>query len=360
MTSTRRLRVALVGCGQMAPVHCRYLQRVPEVELVGACAPSRENRERLARLCQVQTYAEVGEMLRVARPDVVHVVTPPATHASLAIQLLEAGVHVLVEKPMALTTAEADAMIAAARRAGRWLTVNHVRWFDPVVERGRLLLESGSLGRLIGVEVFQGAVAREEQLSPGPHAEWKAALPGGILFNLVPHPAYLLCGFVGPAESVHVVSQSDSRGRLREVCAVVKGQRALGSLTVSLDSQPFTKRIVLYGSARIAEIDLNNITLTTRRQRAVPRLVGKVLPNVEQALQLLACTFGNGIEFLRGRYQYYPGMGRHFQALYRAAVAGEPLPVSVEEAREVVRLVEEMWHQAGIAIPSGPRSQLSA
>jgi predicted dehydrogenase len=342
-----RLRVALVGCGQIAPVHCRYLRRVPQVEFVAVCAPGRENRDRLAGQYGVPTFGQIDDLLRQARPDVVHLLTPPTTHAQLAMQLLDAGVNVLVEKPMALTTRDADAMIATARCSGRWLTANHVRWFDPVVQRARALLDSGELGRLIAVDVFQGAGAREEHLPPGPHAEWKTALPGGLLLNLAAHPAYLMCGFIGRAETVHTIAHGDGRGRLREVRAVIQGEKALGSLTLSLDIQPFTKRIVLYGSTGVVEADLNHIALTERRVRSLPRLVGKVLGNVEQAVQLLSCTLSNGVEFLRGRYDYYPGMGRHFQELYSAVTTGGEPPVHAEDAREAVRLVEEMWRQAG-------------
>ena len=188
-------------------------------------------------------------MLAAAQPDVVHVLTPPATHASLAIHLLEAGVHVLVEKPMALTVAEADAMVAAAARSGKYLTVDHNRWFDPVMQQARALLASGALGALAGVDVFQGAAVGEADLPAGQHGHWKASLPGGILYDLAPHPAYLLRGFVGTIGDVHVVTRSGEDGKLREVRAVVDGARALGTLTISLESKPFMNRVTLYGTA---------------------------------------------------------------------------------------------------------------
>src|SRR5262245_8401904 len=155
MASPTRLRVALVGCGRIAHVHCAYLRQVPEVELVGACDIQRASREQLAGRWQVPTYVDMDELLDAAQPDIVHVVTPPATHASVSLELLAAGVHVLVEKPMALTTAEADAMVLAAQRANKYLTVDHNRWFDPVVQQARHLLDAGRLGTLVGVEVFQ-------------------------------------------------------------------------------------------------------------------------------------------------------------------------------------------------------------
>ena len=357
--TTPRLRVALVGCGRIAQTHCGYLRQLPHVELVGACDLNPASREAFTARWQLPSYAEVDELLAAAWPDAVHVVTPPSTHAPLAVQLLDAGVHVLVEKPFALSVAEADSMIAAARRSGRCLTANHNRWFDPVVQQARRLLDTGALGELVGVEVFQGAAAGEADAPAGTEAHWSARLPGGVLYNLAPHPAYLLRNFTGAVEQMQVVSRPDPDGRLREVRAVVAGERALGGLTISLQAQPFMNRVVLLGTRMTAEVNLNNMTLVVRRTRRVPKLVGKVLPNLDEALQLVTATVRNGIEFVTGRQRYYPGMGIHFRALYANLAAGQPPPVSTDEARAAVALVQEIWEQA-TARPAPPRLAVNA
>jgi predicted dehydrogenase len=358
MSAFTRCRVALIGCGRIAQVHAGYLRQVPQVELVGACDVRRESREAFSARWQLPTYADSDELLAAAEPHAVHVLTPPATHASVALQLLDAGVHVLVEKPMALTVAEADAMLAAAARAGRYLTVDHNRWFDPVVQDARQLLESGRLGTLLGVDVFQGAAAGEVETPPGQDAHWKTFLPGGVLYDLAPHPAYLLRGFVGAVERLQVVTRTDERGGLRELRAVVEGARALGSLTISLETRPFTNRVTLFGTEMTAEANLNNMTLIVRRTRRVPKLIGKVLPNIDEAMQLLRATVVNGIEFVRGRQRYYPGMGIHFRALYQALADGKPPPVRAEEGRDGVALLQQMWEQAGVTM--GPDLRLVA
>lgn len=353
MTAATRIRVALLGCGRIAHVHCGYLRQIPQVELAGACDLSRDSREQLTARWQVPTYADIDELLSAAQPDVVHVITPPATHASLAIQLLAAGVHVLVEKPMALSAAEADTMIAAARQAGKYLSVDHNRWFDPVVVQARSLLASGRLGSLVGVEVFQGVASGEAELPADEHGRWKASLPGGIAYDVAPHPSYLLAGLVGAIDNVQVSARTDARGHLRELRAIVDGERALGSLTLSLETRPLLSRLILYGSAMTADVNLNNMTLILRQERQVPKIVGKVLPNLDEAAQLLRATIVNGIEFLRGRQRYYPGMGGHFRALYEALANGQPPPVTAEQGRQGVWLLEEIWDRAGLRV--GPQ-----
>jgi predicted dehydrogenase len=212
MSSATLIRVALLGCGRIAHVHAGYLRQVPEVEFVGACDLDPACRERFTARWQLPTFADVEELIAAAEPHVVHVLTPPATHAKLTIELLEAGLHVLVEKPMALTVSDADARVAAAYRTGRVLTVDHNRWFDPVMQRARTLLQTGRLGTLIGVDVFAGAAAGGGDLPDSGH--WKASLPGGILYDLAPHPVYLLSGFLGTVRQLQVVGRLDADGRI--------------------------------------------------------------------------------------------------------------------------------------------------
>jgi predicted dehydrogenase len=353
MPFTTRIRVALLGCGRIADVHAAYLRQLPEVALVGACDLDSAGRERFTARWQLPTFADVEELIAAAEPQVVHVLTPPATHAKLTIELLEAGLHVLVEKPMALMLADADAMVAVARRTGRLLTVDHNRWFDPVVQQARALLAAGRLGTLVGVDVFAGAAVGEGDLPESGH--WKASLPGGILYDLAPHPVYMLSGFLGTVDQLHVVRRLDADGRLQELRAAADGAHATGSLTISLATRPPMNLITLYGSAMTAQVNLNNMTLIVRRTRRVPKLIGKVLPNLDEAAQLLRATVVNGIEFVRGRQRFYPGMGLHFRALYQALTAGQPPPVSAEDGRAAVSLLQRLWEQAGVSMEPNAR-----
>jgi predicted dehydrogenase len=353
MRSATRFRVALLGCGRIAHVHAGYLRQVPEVDFVGACDLQSASREAFTSRWQVPTYADIDELLAAGQPDVVHILTPPATHPRLAIELLNAGLHVLVEKPMALTLSEADAMVEAARGSGRVLTVDHNRWFDPVMLQARALLDSGRLGTLVGVDVFAGAAVGEADLPSADH--WKASLPGGILYDLAPHPVYLLLGFVGAIGGVQVVHRADAEGHLEELRAVVDGARCLGGLTISSATRPFSNRVTLYGSEMTAEVNLNNMTVITRRTRQVPKLIGKVLPNLDEAAQLIRATVHNGFDFITGRQRFYPGMGLHFRELYRALAEGRPAPVSAEDGRNCVWLLEQLWEHCGVAMTTMPR-----
>jgi predicted dehydrogenase len=284
---------------------------------------------------------------------VVHVLTPPPSHAPLALQLLGAGVDVLVEKPLAMNAEEADRVVAAARRSGRWVSVDHNRWFDPVVQQAARALARGELGDLVGVDVFQGAEAGEVEKMEAGGDHWSMRLPGGLLHNLASHPLYLMRRFAGPVRDLRVVSRLTRGGQLEEVRLIALGERCPASIAMSLRARPFLNRITLLGSRATLEVNLNNMTLVERRPRALPKLVGKVYPNVSEAVQLLAATARNAVAFAAGRQRFYPGIGAHLRLLYEQVAAGGAPPVEAAEGRDVVAWYDEILAQAGIgAAPS--------
>lgn len=340
------MRVGLIGCGRIARVHRAYLQGLPSVELIGVCDVDAAARAAFARECGLPEFASVAELIERGRPDVAHVLTPPATHAPLALELLRGGVNVLVEKPMALSTAEADQVVAAARQARRWVSVDHNRWFDPVVQQAAAIVEGGCIGSVVGVEVFQGAEAGEAD-KHGEATHWSARLPGGLLNNLASHPLYLARRFAGPLRGLRVLAQRDG-DFLEEVRLIASGDRALVGVTMSLRTQPFTNRLTVFGTAATLDVNLNNMTLIERRPRRLPKLVGKVWPNVHEAVQLVTATARNAVAYATGRQRFYPGIGLHLAALYDAVRRGEEPPVSVAEGRDVVAWYDEILAQSGI------------
>src|SRR5437879_3806467 len=109
------LRIGLVGCGKVGGLHAAALRAVPDVDFVAACDADFTRAESFAARFHVRPYSDLGMMLRDAGIQAIIVGTPHPRHAAPAIQALEAGVHVLVEKPLAANLGDCDAMIAAAK-----------------------------------------------------------------------------------------------------------------------------------------------------------------------------------------------------------------------------------------------------
>jgi predicted dehydrogenase len=141
-----RLRVGLIGCGDYGQVHARTYQRDPRTELVALWSPREGKRLENARRFGCRAASDWREIVEDPRLDCVSIATPDDSHANYAIAALRAGKHVLVEKPMATTVAECEAMIAA-RDAGRVkLMVNyHNRWY-PAFAEARRVIRAGEIG----------------------------------------------------------------------------------------------------------------------------------------------------------------------------------------------------------------------
>jgi predicted dehydrogenase len=132
------LRVAVIGVGHLGKHHARILSSLPRVELVAVVDTNRARAEEIAAASGTTAAFDAREV--AGRVDAVTIAVPTGLHRDIALPFLQAGVAVLVEKPMARTLAEADAMIAAAAKSGTTLAVGHTERFNPAVAAARPLL----------------------------------------------------------------------------------------------------------------------------------------------------------------------------------------------------------------------------
>jgi predicted dehydrogenase len=123
------LRLAVIGAGRLGSFHAEKIAGRADVELLGVVDPLPANRERVAAKCGTRGLADYNGL--VGQIDAAVVATPTRFHHRVALDLLRAGIHVLVEKPICATSAEADELVAAARRQGAVLQVGHVERFNP-------------------------------------------------------------------------------------------------------------------------------------------------------------------------------------------------------------------------------------
>jgi len=151
-----RLRIGVVGVGLLGTRHARLWAQQPDVELVGVADARRERADDVAAAWGAPVAAaSVDELLSRARPDAISVATPDFLHREPVVAALRAGVHVLCEKPLAMTTEDAAAMVEAARRAGRHLMVNHsMRWIPHYAALKRQAA-SGDLGEIVAAHSFK-------------------------------------------------------------------------------------------------------------------------------------------------------------------------------------------------------------
>lgn len=195
------LRVALIGCGKIADLHVLAIRRVRDCEIVAVCDREPLMAEQLAERFRIpQCATDTATMLREAKPDVVHITTPPQGHYALARQCLEAGANVYVEKPFTVTAEEAESLIALAEDRGLRLTAGHNLQFTLEMLALRRLIAEGFIGgKAVHVEShFSYSLADASYVGPllSNRAHWVRQLPGQLFHNLLSHGIARLAAFL--------------------------------------------------------------------------------------------------------------------------------------------------------------------
>ena len=197
MKPTSPLRHVVIGAGAgIFTTHLRGLQLETAELLAVSDIDEKKGRARADELgCAF--FRDHGTMLAETKPDVAVILTPHPFHANIAIDCLDAGCHVLVEKPMAIQVAEADAMIAAAQRAQRLLAVNFQQRLRPEVRAAKRLIQQGELGDIQHVQMVNAWTRTAIYYrQAGWRGTWNGE-GGGLLLNQAPHDLDLLCHLAG-------------------------------------------------------------------------------------------------------------------------------------------------------------------
>jgi len=152
-----RLRVGLVGAGYISEFHARAIQRVPNARIVGIADVVSARASALAARFNIPKVFPTMEAMMNEGIDVIHILTPPDTHALLAIAALKNGCHVLVEKPLASNAEEVDRISAAAAIAEKSVCVSHSMLYDRFVSKALNLVRSGSIGVPLTFDYFRSS-----------------------------------------------------------------------------------------------------------------------------------------------------------------------------------------------------------
>jgi len=192
------LKAAVIGVGSMGQHHARVYTELKQTTLVGVADALPETAQRIGGKYGVPAYSNYRELLERERPDIVTVAAPTQEHHSVAVAALEAGCHVLVEKPIAATLAEGEALIARAAALNRKLMVGHIVRFSPSIQALKQHLDAGELGR-----VFQIVCRR---VGPFP----ARIRDVGVVIDLAPHDLDVM-RFITGDEIVRVFAETEQQ-----------------------------------------------------------------------------------------------------------------------------------------------------
>jgi UDP-N-acetyl-2-amino-2-deoxyglucuronate dehydrogenase len=285
---TEPLRIAIAGAGMVARYHAQAIAATPGARLV---ATSRSDPARAAAAVAefgVPCETDYAALLARADVDAVCICTPSGAHAAQTIAAARAGKHVLVEKPMALTTADSDAMIAACAKAGVRLGVALQRRTEPAYQAVRKAIVDGILGRpILGLALIPYHRTQAYYDSAPWRGTW-AEDGGGALMNQGIHIADLLLWFMGDVEEVqartatvaHAIEVEDN---LTASLRFKNG--ALGSVMATTAAAPgFPHRVEVYGTRGGVQLEAE----------AIVRWEGEAAPTVEASLRPGTAAAGAG------------------------------------------------------------------
>jgi len=197
------MNIALVGPGKVAHLHAQAALQVAGAKLVAICGRNAPRTEAFAQQYGIQSYNDVSEMVVQGKVDLTIICTPHPAHKDPTVAAFEAGSHVLVEKPLAATLADCDAMLAAAQKAGRHLgVVSQRRFYDPC-QRMRQAIDAGKIGAPALGTVHTLSWRDEAYYRSDPwRGSWEGE-GGGVLVNQATHQLDLLLWYMGEATEVY-------------------------------------------------------------------------------------------------------------------------------------------------------------
>ncbi|GCE10559.1 Gfo/Idh/MocA family protein [Tengunoibacter tsumagoiensis] len=283
--SPERLRYCVIGGAAGVMGMHRAALHLPSVELVAISDINEALGQQRAKELNCEFYRDHCDMLAAVKPDVTVIMTPHPLHARLAIDALEAGSHVLVEKPIAIQVAEADAMLAVAQQHQRLLGVVFQHRLRPEIRAAYQVIQEGRLGRLQHIEMTAVWTRTATYYrSAGWRGSWRGE-GGGVLMNQAPHHLDLLCHLVGMPERVfawtrRLVHEIETEDTVQAALEWSNG--ALGSLHISTAEADQSEHLKIVGtrgqlelingivSFRELETDLIDFIATHPKAMAVP------------------------------------------------------------------------------------------
>jgi predicted dehydrogenase len=353
------LKVAIIGCGKIADAHASQIARIAGCEMVGVCDRELLLAKQLYERFPVKAYfSDVAQLLREARPDVVHITTPPQSHFELAMLCLEAGCHVYVEKPFTLFEEDAQEIIARAQARNLKLTVGHDAQFSPATRRMRALVASGYLGdRVVQVESYYcyelGRAGYASALL-GDKNHWVRKLPGKLLHNVISHGVSRIAEFL-PTDTPQVIAYGFTSPLLRslgeeelidELRVIIAGDESTaGYFTFSSQMRPPLHELRVYGTANGLVLDPDQETLLKIRGTRFKSYLEKFLPPVILARQSLGNLRSNLRAFLGNDFHMTAGMKFLIEAFYDSIRQDSAVPIPYREILLTARIMDAIFAQ---------------
>ncbi|HZL11760.1 MAG TPA: Gfo/Idh/MocA family oxidoreductase [Prolixibacteraceae bacterium] len=236
------INVAIIGCAKIAHLHAKAILQIPELSFKAVWSRTPESAQKFVDEYGVKSYSTIPEMIKAENIQMAIICTAHPYHANPAVEAMEAGAHVLIEKPLASTLQDCDLIIKAARRTGRKTgVISQRRWYQPIV-RMKKAIDEGKIGTpMLGTVQMLGWRDRSYFESDAWRGSWKQE-GGGVLVNQSPHQLDLLQWLMGDIDEVFGYWSNINHPYIEvedTAVAVIRFKNgALGNILVSNSQKP--------------------------------------------------------------------------------------------------------------------------
>jgi len=346
------MRVGIVGAGVATKYHVSGIREVPGVEIVGICDLDEKTLNKSADFYSIKNrYTDFSKMLKEQRPEVVHVITPPSSHLALGKQAIQAGAHVMIEKPMTITVGEADEMIQTSVEKNVKLCVVHNHMYDPIFVKLKKMLKGGVIGDILYVDAKYCIDKRKmvDEKDKYQQDNWVYKLPIGIFSEYTPHIIYSMLLFLEKINAVKIMKnklKTSAGDMINALNVQFDADNKMGNFSVMDNMEYAHFKIHIYGSKLAVHINMLNLSMTIEKNHnTLPRTAAMICSSIEEGMQILGGNISNIVKIIFGVLKRRPGHRLLIKKFYESIQNNTEVPVTGAEGREVTRIIELIQEQ---------------
>jgi predicted dehydrogenase len=322
------------------------LSKMNDLHVVALCDSSEKTVTDVARQWRVDHYyTKFSDMLRNEDLSIATIITPPQSHASLIIEAISHDVNLLVEKPLALSTSQADLIMKSLEKSQVKLTVVYNVLLSKAMLQGLSLIKKGEIGEALAVRINYLDTVEDQMTADKNH--WAHKLPGGRFGEMLSHPVYLAQSVLGNHLKVDTVI-AQKRSNLPwmihdELHVMLRGTQGLASIYCSFNAPRMGIIVEIFGSKKMLQVDLVNQTLVALG----PRKLGKIdsaIDSLRVSGTLISQTARNAFTYL-SRRRGESAIGTVYSSLVESIRENQELTVTPEMAANTVRIAEDVCNR---------------
>jgi len=353
------MKIGIIGCGKIADSHAEQIRRIPGCQIVGVCDKEELMAKQFYERFDVKYYFnDAKDLFEKARPDVVHITTPPQSHFELGRMCLEAGCHVYIEKPFTLNTEEAINLLNLAEKKQLKVTVGHDDQHSHATRRMRELINNGYLGGPpVHMESYYCYELGSEGYAKallGDKNHWVRKLPGKLLQNIISHGICRIAEYL-PGESPEIIAHGFTSPFLKstgeneiidELRVIITGNNNITAyFTFSSQMRPALHHFRIFGPKNALILDQDQQTIIKMSGERKKSYLEKFIPQWIFAKQYSENSLHNMKMFLKNDFHMKSGMKYLIECFYKSITEGTPLPIPYKEIILTSQIMDEIFRQ---------------